>query len=71
MTTSIDDPVDDFETNTRGTFNVLEAARTSDSNPIIIYTSTNKVYGDLTRKQAEIVEKEKRWNFADENILRG
>lgn len=71
MTTSIDDPVEDFETNSRGTFNVLEAARTSDSGPLIIYTSTNKVYGDLTRKQVGLVQKEKRWDFVDEEYREG
>lgn len=71
MTTSIDDPVDDFETNARGTFNILEAARSSDSDPIIVYTSTNKVYGDLTRKPVKLVEKERRWDFGDEKYFEG
>ena len=71
MTTSIDDPADDFETNARGTFNVLEAARSSDCDPIIIYTSTNKVYGDLTRKPVKLVEREKRWDFADKEYFQG
>lgn len=71
MTTSIDEPADDFETNARGTFNVLEAARSSDCDPIIIYTSTNKVYGDLTRKLVRLVEREKRWDFADKEYFQG
>lgn len=71
MTTSIEDPADDFETNARGTFNVLEAVRSSDSDPVIIYTSTNKVYGDLTRKLVKLVEKDKRWDFADEKYFEG
>ena len=41
MTTSIEDPVEDFETNARGTFNVLEAIRESDSKPVIIYACRN------------------------------
>ena len=45
VTTSLDDPRDDFETNALGTFNVLEAAR-ADRTPVI-FASTNKVYGDL------------------------
>lgn len=60
MTTSIDSLVEDFETNARGTFNVLEAARSADSAPIVLYTSTNKVYGNLTRKAVKLVEKDKR-----------
>ncbi|MCR4333514.1 MAG: GDP-mannose 4,6-dehydratase [Patescibacteria group bacterium] len=47
VTTSIVDPRADFETNTIGTFNVLEAARLSKKRPILLYSSTNKVYGSL------------------------
>ena len=50
MTTSIDDPMEDFDINARGTLNVLEVARKSGSDVTMIYTSTNKVYGDLSRK---------------------
>jgi CDP-paratose 2-epimerase len=41
VTTSLTDPRTDFETNTIGTFNVLEAARINNS--AVIFTSTNKV----------------------------
>jgi CDP-paratose 2-epimerase len=71
MTTSIEDPAEDFETNARGTFNVLEATRSSGADPVIIYTSTNKVYGDLTRRPVKLVEKEKRWDFADKEYFEG
>ncbi len=47
MTTSIKDPRLDFEVNTLGTFNVLEAVRQFSPHTIVIYSSTNKVYGDL------------------------
>ena len=47
VTTSIDDPRSDFEINAGGTFNILEAARLSGRNPFVLFTSTNKVYGDL------------------------
>ncbi|MBI9048274.1 MAG: SDR family NAD(P)-dependent oxidoreductase [Anaerolineaceae bacterium] len=47
VTTSVSDPRTDFEINALGTFNVLEAARLSKENPIIIYASTNKVYGGM------------------------
>jgi CDP-paratose 2-epimerase len=47
VTTSIDDPQTDFEVNTAGTFHVLEAARRSDRQPLVLFTSTNKVYGSL------------------------
>lgn len=48
VTNSVADPLEDFEVNARGTFNVLEAARRSQMNPFVFYTSTNKVYGALT-----------------------
>lgn len=47
MTTSIADPRMDFEVNALGTLNVLEAVRTQAPDAIVIYSSTNKVYGDL------------------------
>ena len=47
VTTSVADPRLDFEINLGGTFNVLEAARRSRNRPFILFTSTNKVYGDL------------------------
>ncbi len=47
MTTSISDPRLDFETNALGSFNVLEAVRQFSPATIIIYSSTNKVYGDF------------------------
>ena len=47
VTTSLVDPVTDFEVNVRGTLNVLEALRRSGSTAPLIYTSTNKVYGAL------------------------
>jgi CDP-paratose 2-epimerase len=47
MTTSLQDPRLDFNTNALGTLNILEAARKHCPNAGIIYSSTNKVYGDL------------------------
>lgn len=47
VTTSLDDPITDFETNARGTLNLLEAVRAQDNPPPLVFTSTNKVYGDL------------------------
>ena len=47
VTTSVGDPVADFEVNARGTLNVLAAIRESASPPSLLYTSTNKVYGAL------------------------
>jgi CDP-paratose 2-epimerase len=51
VTTSIENPILDFDTNAYGTLHVLEWMRKSrdihKNNPIIIYSSTNKVYGSL------------------------
>ncbi len=49
MTTSIEDPRRDFETNALGTLNVLEAVRRWVPESTVLYSSTNKVYGDLSR----------------------
>ncbi|HXT13592.1 MAG TPA: NAD-dependent epimerase/dehydratase family protein [Candidatus Angelobacter sp.] len=47
VTTSLDDPIDDFDVNARGTLNLLEAMRSLDEPPPLIFTSTNKVYGEM------------------------
>jgi CDP-paratose 2-epimerase len=51
VTTSVVDPRLDFEINVGGTFNVLEAARKSGRRPFMLFTSTNKVYGDMGEHQ--------------------
>lgn len=47
VTTSLEDPISDFEVNAHGTLNVLEAIRSLENPPPLIFTSTNKVYGSL------------------------
>lgn len=47
MTTSLANPRLDFEVNALGALNVLEAARLHSPETIVLYSSTNKVYGDL------------------------
>jgi CDP-paratose 2-epimerase len=47
VTTSLIDPFLDFDTNARGTLNLLEAVRACSNPPSILFTSTNKVYGHL------------------------
>jgi CDP-paratose 2-epimerase len=47
MTTSIQNPKRDFDINTVGTINLLEAVRKHCPKTKFIYSSTNKVYGDL------------------------
>lgn len=63
VTTSVNDPRDDFESNALGTFNVLEAARLSGRDPIFIYSSTNKVYGGM--EDVELAEEPTRWRYMD------
>lgn len=67
VTTSVDDPRNDFEINALGTLNVLEVIRQSENKPILLYTSTNKVYGGL--EDLRIVENETRYEF--ENLQNG
>jgi CDP-paratose 2-epimerase len=47
VTSSLEDPITDFEVNAHGTLNVLEAARVNRKRPFMLFTSTNKVYGSL------------------------
>src|ERR687890_2291653 len=47
VTTSLTDPLEDFEVNARGTLNLLEALRAQPAPPPMVFTSTNKVYGAL------------------------
>jgi CDP-paratose 2-epimerase len=67
VTTSVTQPRDDFEINALGTFNVLEAARASERKPVVIYTSTNKVYGGM--EDVRVVERNTRWEY--ESLLEG
>lgn len=72
MTKSLLDPYKDFETNAVGTLNVLEAIRKHSPHTAILYSSTNKVYGDL--EEYEYIETESRYlctdypNGFDENV---
>jgi CDP-paratose 2-epimerase len=61
VTTSIANPQADFSINAQGTLNVLEAARQQNPMPIVLYTSTNKVYGAL--EHLRVVEHMTRYEF--------
>jgi len=65
VTTSIVDPLSDFENNLVGTFNILEATRLSNQDPSIVFCSTNKVFGENVNK-CEIQEKDTRYVFKKE-----
>jgi CDP-paratose 2-epimerase len=63
VTTSVVNPREDFETNATGTFNVLEAARLAERQPIVVYASTNKVYGKMA--DAGVHLKDGRYQYSD------
>lgn len=48
VTTSLVDPLQDFDINIGGTLNLLEELRRRDNPPPLLFTSTNKVYGSLS-----------------------
>jgi len=53
VTTSLVDPLHDFEVNVGGTLNLLEEIRALESPPPLLFTSTNKVYGGLSDLELE------------------
>ena len=61
VTTSVSDPRLDFEVNVMGTFNVLEAIRKHGRRPFLLYTSTNKVYGEMSPHK--VVMRDTRWEY--------
>lgn len=61
MVNSIKNPREDFEVNALGTFNLLEAMRKTKSRASAIFSSTNKVLGDLS--YIPTIEKEKRYEY--------
>jgi CDP-paratose 2-epimerase len=63
MTTSMQNPRRDFETNVLGTFNLLEAVRHYSPAATIVYSSSNKVYGEL--RDVQLVEEAMRYSAAN------
>lgn len=61
VTTSVQNPRLDFEINALGTFNVLEAVRLKNPKAILIYSSTNKVYGGMENEK--IIENKTRYGY--------
>lgn len=51
VTTSIINPEKDFHSNIYSTFKLLETVRVNNPKTIFIYSSTNKVYGDLSKQK--------------------
>lgn len=67
VTTSVQNPREDFEINALGTFNVLEAVRHHAPQAAILYASTNKVYGGMEAARVELQENPpgNRYGYAD------
>jgi len=63
VTASVDAPRHDFEVNLIGTLNVLEAARKAGHRPFLLFTSTNKVYGEMAGRP--LVVTRDRYRYAD------
>lgn len=61
VTTSVTNPREDFEINATGALNVLEAMRLADMAAIALYSSTNKVYGEMT--DVSIIERDNRYGY--------
>lgn len=67
VTTSVTNPREDFEVNALGTLNVLESIRLSKNKPILLFASTNKVYGGM--ETISVIERPER--FAYKNMPQG
>jgi CDP-paratose 2-epimerase len=67
VTTSVENPEEDFSINLRGTVQLLECIRTSPRRTPLLFTSTNKVYGDLEDIALECSEN--RYQPLDSRVL--
>lgn len=65
VTTSVKNPKSDFLINALGSFNLLESIRLTRQDPIVIYTSTNKVYGAMEYER--IVLKDNSYKYLDQD----
>ena len=75
VTTSVQNPREDFEINALGSFNVLEALRETGSRALLLYASTNKVYGGMediaVEPQAGAVADEREGRYGYRDLPRG
>jgi CDP-paratose 2-epimerase len=69
VTASLDDPLEDFDVNARGTLTLLEAVRAQPRPPALVFTSTSKVYGALP--DVGLVAAGARWQPSGELAERG
>jgi CDP-paratose 2-epimerase len=66
VTSSLESPAFDFDVNAKGTLNVLEALRAMTHPPPLVFTSTNKIYGELSHIRLEKLDT--RYEAADPEI---
>jgi CDP-paratose 2-epimerase len=70
VTSSVEDPLGDFEINAAGTLRLLEALRRRASPPPLLFASTNKVYGKLFGEQ-DLLRTDIRWQPRSPERQRG
>jgi len=63
VTTSVQNPREDFEVNALGTFNICEAIRLYKPEAILLYSSTNKVYGQMN--DVTVIENNDMYEYLD------
>lgn len=63
VTTSVVNPREDFEINALGSFNVLEGVRQNSPQAVLLFASTNKVYGGM--EEVKIIKKGKKYIYRD------
>lgn len=63
VTTSVANPRTDFDVNALGTLNLLEAVRAHCPEALVLYSSTNKVYGNMTEAAVEV--RDGRYAYSD------
>ena len=66
VTTSLESPIDDFDVNLRATLVLLEELRALAAPPPLLYTSTNKVYGNLP--DVRLMRVGERWEPVDRRL---
>jgi CDP-paratose 2-epimerase len=68
VTTSVVRPREDFEINALGTLNILEAMREVNSKAMLVYASTNKVYGEMLDLSIEEIDGRYQYKDVPEGI---
>jgi CDP-paratose 2-epimerase len=63
-------PFDDFDVNATGTLNILEMTRQHSPEAVVVFMSTNKVYGDAPN-ELPLKELDRRWDYARQEDYQG